>query len=71
MRYQILIESGVYTENCKFVQMSFYLRLELYLGLAFTKLLADMEDDHARFRAVMVWMGSRGVSKSNHPQKIA
>jgi len=60
VRYQVVTESGVYMENCKYVRMGFHGSLEVYSGLAFSKLLAHMKDcqkrlpihngDHAHFR---------------------
>jgi len=60
VRWQVVTESGVYMENCKYARMGFHGSLEVYSGLAFSKLLAHMEDcqtrlpihvsDHAHFR---------------------
>jgi len=60
VRWQVVTESGVYMENCKYVRMGFHGSLEVYSGLAFSKLLAHTEDcqtrlpvhnaDHAHFR---------------------
>jgi len=60
VRRQVVTESGVYMENCKYVRMGFHGSLEVFSGLAFSKLLAHMEDcqtrlpihdaDHAHFR---------------------
>jgi len=60
VRRQAVTESGIYMENCKYARMGFHGSLEVFSGLAFSKLLAHMDDcqtrlpihnaDHAHFR---------------------
>lgn len=45
---QVVTPNGVFMENCKYVRMSFHGSLEVFSGLAFSKLLAHMDDCQTR-----------------------
>jgi len=86
VRRQVVTESGVYMENCKYVRMSFHGSLEVFSGMAFSKFLAHMEEcqvqlpihnaDHAHFKEYgedkfAAWcMHVQGVDKVPSRQQV-